>query len=419
MIVARVVSSDRPEDLEIAFARMALPVSAREYLLGKMPRMTLLLTGLDRVHGRFLRERIEAAEAPGREEYPAFVAGDQRHRPGSALLSGRLDQMERLAQEARTAEDLRPLADALSRALRSHEPPAPLALGDRTFDFGPSGLPFLMGIVNATPDSFSDGGRFSGPEAVIEHGVALAAAGAELLDVGGESTRPGAPDVPVEEEIRRVVPVIRALRERTGLPISVDTRKSEVARAACEAGAVLVNDVSGLTHDDRLAEVTAQAGAALCVMHMRGSPETMQEEAHYEDVVVEVLEFLEHSIERAVRAGVPRERVIVDPGIGFAKTFAHNQFLMRRLPDFRLFGLPVLAGFSRKGFLGALTGKPPLERVGATAASAVVATMNGGADFLRVHDVAEVREAVIVAGALRHAMGGGSLYERPGRAARS
>ncbi len=433
MIVARVVSSDRPEDLDLAFARMALPTPAREYLLGKVPRMSLLLTGLDRVHGRFLRERSEASEAPGREEYPQFVAGDQRHRPGSALLSGRVDQIERLAKEAEASEELRPLAEALGRALRVHEPPAPLTLGGRIFTFGggsgangpqpirspdrfapgPAGGPWLMGIVNATPDSFSDGGRFLGAEAAVEHGLAMVAAGADLLDVGGESTRPGAPDVPIEEEIRRVVPVIRGLRERTEIPISIDTRKSEVARAAIEAGAALVNDVSGLTHDERLAEVAAEAGAALCVMHMKGSPETMQKEAHYEDVVVEVLEFLERSVEQAVRAGVPREKVILDPGIGFAKTFAHNQFLLRRLPDFRLLGLPVLAGFSRKGFLGALTGgKPPQQRAGATAACAAAVVMNGGADFLRVHDVAEVREAVVVAGALRQAYGGGSFFGR-------
>jgi dihydropteroate synthase len=416
MILARVVSSDRPEDLEIAFARMALPTPAREYLLAKVPRLSLLLTGLDRVHGRFLRDCTDNSDAPGREEYPAFVSGDQRHRPGTALLSGRADQLERLTKESLGSEsaELRDLGRALERALASLEAPAPLELGPKTFRFGVAGArPLLMGIVNVTPDSFSDGGQFAGLESAVAHGLSLARAGADLLDVGGESTRPGADFVPVEEEIRRVVPVIRGLREKTETPISVDTRKSEVARAALEAGATLVNDISGLGHDERMSAVVAEAGAALCAMHIRGTPESMQGQTDYGDVVEEVLEFLDGAVEKARAAGVTRERILVDPGIGFAKTFSQNQFLLRRLPDFRLLGQPVLVGFSRKGFLGALSGgKPAPERVLATAACAAAVAMGGGADILRVHDVVEVAESLRVAEAIRFAKDGGEYFNK-------
>ena len=195
------------------------------------------------------------------------------------------------------------------------------------------------------------------------------------------------------------------------MPIGVDTRKAAVARAAIDAGASMVNDVSALQQDAELARVAADSGVAVCLMHMRGVPETMQQEARYADVIEEVIGFLSAALERAMAAGIARERVVVDPGIGFGKTFAHNHFLLRRLGDLRVLGRPVLVGFSRKGFLGALTGgKPAPQRVLATAACAAAVAMNGGADFLRVHDAAEVREALAVAQAIRAAQDGGELF---------
>jgi dihydropteroate synthase len=269
----------------------------------------------------------------------------------------------------------------------------------------------LMGVINTTPDSFSDGGRFLDSSAAVAHGVAMAEAGAALLDVGGESTRPGSAPVEADEEMRRVVPVIRGLKERTQVPIAIDTRKAAVARAAIAAGASMVNDVSALQHDPDLARVVADSDAALAVMHMRGVPENMQQDPRYADVMEEVIGFLGAALDRAGAAAIPRERVVVDPGIGFGKTFAHNHFLLRRLGDLRVLGRPVLVGFSRKGFLGALTGgKPAGERVLATAACAAAVAMAGSADFLRVHDVAEVREALAVAHAIRGAQDGGELF---------
>jgi len=409
MILARALRADRRSDLELAFDRMALPSAAREYLLEKVPLMQVLLTGLGRDEGRFLKEKMEGQEQPGREEFPQYVAGDVRHRPGAGLLTGRRDQVERLRGEAKRA-GLAELARALGEVLEAPEVPAPLEVGGKVLRF--DGGPLLMGVLNVTPDSFSDGGAFLDPERAIAHGQALVAEGAALLDVGGESTRPGAAPVTAQEERGRVLPVIRAL-VKDGVLVSVDTRKPEVARAALEAGASLVNDVAGF-QDEAMARVVADSKAACCLMHMQGTPETMQRHPHYGDVVEEVLDFLRAAVARATQAGVPREKILIDPGIGFGKTLEHNLVLLRRLEDLRLLGLPLLVGTSRKAFLGHLTGgKPASERLHATLGSVAAMTVLGGADVVRVHDVAEARDALLVANAVRHARGGGDLYEKP------
>ena len=410
MIRARPVRADRPSELGPAFLRIGLPTPAQEYLLEKVPLLHVLLTGLEREQGRFLAGLFAASCAPGREAYPGWVAGDLRARPGTGLLSGRREQFERVVEEAKARPELAELAGALERVLASTGEPAPLVLGGRTFSFG--ARTWLMGVVNVTPDSFSDGGRFLDAEAAIAHGLRLAEAGADVLDVGGESTRPGAPPVSAEEELARIVPVLEGLRARTEVPLSVDTTKAAVAREALRAGAVLVNDVSGLHFDAELPRVVAEAGAACCLMHIRGTPETMQQEPHYEDVVDEVLAFLEEGVGRAVAAGVPRERLLVDPGIGFGKTLGHNLFLLRRLGELRVLGLPVLVGTSRKSFLGRLLGGRPVdERLAATLGSVAAVASAGDADFVRVHDVAEVHDALAVADAVRSAREGGTLYQ--------
>ena len=261
--------------------------------------------------------------------------------------------------------------------------------------------PFLMGVVNATPDSFSDGGRFLDPDAAVAHGARLLAEGADLLDVGGESTRPGAPPVPAEEEALRVVPVIERLRDRGLGPISVDTRKPEVARAALRAGADLVNDVGGLSAPG-MAELVAEAGVPAVLMHARGTPAEMQSRATYRDVVAEVAAELEAALARAVRAGVPEQRIILDPGIGFAKTAAQSVALLAALPRLRRLGRPLLVGPSRKSFIGAISGAPVGERLPGTLA-AVAACVLAGVEILRVHDVAAARQAAAVAAAIRDA----------------
>jgi dihydropteroate synthase len=255
-----------------------------------------------------------------------------------------------------------------------------------------------MGIVNVTPDSFSDGGLFLEAEAAIEHGVRLAAEGAAILDVGGESTRPGAAPVPAEEELRRVLPVIEALAAR-GLRVSIDTTKLEVARAALAAGATLVNDVSALRFAPELAGLVADAGVDCCLMHMLGEPRTMQDDPRYDDVVGDVKAFLEERLAFAVDEGVPEERVWLDPGIGFGKTVAHNLELLRRLDEIVAIGRPVMIGTSRKSFLGRLTGgRAEDERLPGTIATNVLA-LERGASVFRVHDVAPVVDALTVAAA--------------------
>jgi dihydropteroate synthase len=274
-----------------------------------------------------------------------------------------------------------------------------MRIGARLFD-GPG--PFLMGIVNATPDSFSDGGRFLDPDAAVAQALRLAEEGADLVDLGGESTRPGAPAVPVEEELRRVVPVVERLRARGfALPISIDTRKGAVARAALAAGADLVNDVTALSDPD-LGRAAAEAGAPVVLMHMRGTPADMQTHAVYGDVAREVARELEAALARAEAAGIARERTILDPGIGFAKTPEQSVELLARVGELRALGRPILVGPSRKSFIGKLTGASAPERLPGTLA-AVAACVLAGVELLRVHDVAAARQAAIVARAIRDA----------------
>ncbi|HSR42090.1 MAG TPA: dihydropteroate synthase [Longimicrobiales bacterium] len=280
-------------------------------------------------------------------------------------------------------------------------------VGDRTLDVS---RPVVMGILNMTPDSFSDGGELAGVDDALSRAETMVEAGAGLLDVGGESTRPGAPEVPADEEIRRVVPFVEAASRRFDVPLSVDTRKAAVARAALEAGASVVNDVSGLAWDPDMAAAAARGGAGVVVMHMRGTPATMQEHAVYEDVTGSVVAELGEALQRARAAGIPAERVVVDPGIGFAKTPEQNLVLLRELPRLTELGHPILVGPSRKSFLGHLLRVRTRERLAGTLASCVLAYL-GGARLFRVHDVAPAVQALTVARAVA-----GEVREAGGRA---
>jgi dihydropteroate synthase len=257
----------------------------------------------------------------------------------------------------------------------------------------------LMGVVNVTPDSFSDGGEFLDPERAIAHGRKLAGEGADVLDVGGESTRPGAEAVSAGEELRRVRPVVEALAADGGPAVSIDTSKSAVAAAALDAGATIVNDVTALRADPDLAALCAERDSELILMHMLGDPRTMQENPTYDDVVDEVRTFLAERIEYAVSAGIDEERIWVDPGIGFGKTVDHNLELHRRLGELAELGRPIAFGSSRKTFIGKLTGAEVDRRLGGTIASNVIAYANG-ARMLRVHDVSPMRQALTVAEAV-------------------
>ena len=258
--------------------------------------------------------------------------------------------------------------------------------------------PRIMGVLNVTPDSFSDGGRWLGRSAAIEHALEMQQAGADIIDIGGESTRPGAPMVPVQEELDRVIPVIEAIASQLSIPVSIDTSKPEVMREAVSAGAGLVNDVCALRQQGAL-ETAVELGVPVCLMHMLGNPRSMQENPDYSDVRKEVTEFLLAQAQRCRRAGIPAEHILLDPGFGFGKTFEQNIELFRYLPDLANQGYPLLIGVSRKSMIGQLTGRETAQRLAGSVTAAVLAAQVGAA-IIRVHDVAETRDAFKVAAAL-------------------
>jgi dihydropteroate synthase len=265
----------------------------------------------------------------------------------------------------------------------------------RTKTLVPGRIPLLMGVLNVTPDSFSDGGRYFDPAAAIAHGLRLAAEGADLLDIGGQSTRPGATAISAAEELRRVLPVVVALCRETPAPISIDTSSSQVAAECLDAGAEVINDITALTADERLPALAVQTGCGLCVMHMQGTPPTMQSNPQYGDVVAEVFAWLAARRNALVAAGITPDRIAFDPGIGFGKTAEHNLAILNRLDHFRDLGGPLFLGISRKAFIGHLIGDPHADRTAGTIGAALAAARMG-VDVLRVHDVAAVRQALAV-----------------------
>jgi dihydropteroate synthase len=345
----------------------------------------LVVTGLDRAR--------EVADAVLHAGASASMADGRLH------VVAKPSQLVDAAGRTGGAELAEPLRGVVEAALAAHggavpdvrSPAGPLQTGSR---------PLVMGIVNVTPDSFSDGGEHADADAAVAHGERLSAAGADVLDVGGESTRPGAEPVSADEEIARVVPVIQRLAA-AGHLVSVDTTKARVAREAVAAGAALVNDVSAGRFDPELLPAVAELGVPYVLMHMQGAPGDMQDHPVYDDVVGEVIEFLAAGLVRLAAEGVPSERVLIDPGIGFGKTLVHNLTLLDRLHELTSLGRPILVGASRKTWLGTVTGEAdPSARVVGSAVAAALAVRNG-ARMVRVHDVAETVEAVAVADALR------------------
>ena len=258
--------------------------------------------------------------------------------------------------------------------------------------------PRVMGIVNVTPDSFSDGGKYSSVDLAVEHALQLIAEGADILDIGGESTRPGADPVGLDEELRRVIPVIEALSKVTTVPLSIDTYKPEVMRAAIQAGADIVNDICALREDGAL-EIVANSNAGVCLMHMQGIPQTMQINPQYNDVVAEVRQFLTDRVEACLAHGIARERIMLDPGFGFGKTTAHNVALIQHLDSFTALGFPLLVGLSRKSVLGRIAGGDEQQRLHAGLAASVISVMKG-AKIVRVHDVKATMDALKVVAAV-------------------
>lgn len=320
-------------------------------------------------------------------------SGEGLRRLAAALAPGRAPLPKEVLSSHRSA----PVEEGASAALAA----ALLATLDGYCSvFADRSRTRVVGILNVTPDSFSDGGRYSARDAAVARAWEMVAEGADWIDIGGESTRPGAAEVPVEEELRRVMPVIESLADQLRVPISIDTRKAAVAERALAAGATIVNDVSGLVFDPRMAEVVAEAGAGLVLMHARGTPATMQVNPVYDDVVAQTLGFLRRQVAVAVRAGVALEKIWIDPGFGFGKTLEHNLSILRRLREYASAGRPLLLGTSRKSALGLLLGgAPPEERLEATAATVALA-IAAGARAVRVHDVRQMARVARVADAI-------------------
>ena len=399
---ARVLATDSFADLARAIAATASD-----------PEGIGIMTRKSRVFPVALRH-VPLKAAPLLKQELLAVGGDAAQARGIAdhsvaesdvvLLATWGQYLRLLPKLRRQPFQLRALADAIDAGLRNFVTRAPRRVEGvhRSFEVGARTL--VMGVVNVTPDSFSDGGRFLSPEAAIAHARTLVAEGADLLDIGGESTRPGATPVTPEEEFHRIQPVLEALHADGEVPLSVDTRHAEVARRALDAGADLVNDVSGLA-DPAMAPLVAERKAPVVVMHMRGDPTTMATLAHYDDVRAEVFEELAGTAGRAVAAGVPPERILIDPGLGFAKTAEQSLELLAHVGELRSLGYPVVVGASRKSFLGAALGGVPVgERVEASVAAAVLAA-RAGAHVVRVHDVAPTVRALAVVEAVRAAEG--------------
>ncbi len=273
-----------------------------------------------------------------------------------------------------------------------------LTIRDRPFAWGKR--TYLMGVLNVTPDSFSDGGEFNTVAGAVAQGKAFLAAGADIIDVGAQSTRPGAEQITLAEELERLIPVLQALRQELNLPISVDTTRCEVAEAAVKAGADIINDISGGTFDPKMLPTVASLNVPIMLMHIRGNPQTMQRQTDYQDLIGEIYNFLAKQIAVAIDTGIDQEKIIIDPGIGFAKNYEQNLEILRRLSELQTLNCPILVGASRKSFIGQILNQPePKKRIWGTAA-ACCAAIYGGADMLRVHDVEQMRDVCLVADAI-------------------
>lgn len=387
-------------DMREALARLdeiAPSERGRAIMAPKLVHRVVRVDGLDARAANILKQNMLAVG--GEVSLPREVF-DYGRKDVSALISGTLKQFRLLIAKLKEQPfGLKVLAaeleEILEPSLRREE--RVLKLGGREYRLDERTL--IMGVVNVTPDSFSDGGRFFAHQDAVEHGLRLVEEGADILDVGGESTRPGSDFISLDEELRRVIPVVERLAESAGVPVSIDTTKAEVARRALDAGCAMVNDISAMRLDAAMLPLVVERGVPFCLMHMQGMPKDMQVRPHYEDVVGEIAAFLRERAEAAVQAGADPSAVIVDPGIGFGKTLRHNLEILRRLPELKSLGYTLLLGTSRKSFIGMILDLPVEERLEGTAAS-VALGVAGGADIVRVHDVREMVRVARVADAL-------------------
>jgi dihydropteroate synthase len=316
-----------------------------------------------------------------------------------AILMGTQKQFEKLLPKLDQYPDLQPLGESFRGTLKNiSKTHYSIRCRNKTFTLGKRTL--LMGVLNVTPDSFSDGGLYFDKEKAIAHGLRMVEEGADFIDIGGESTKPGSKPIGLEEELRRVIPVIEFLTKEVDVPISIDTYKSTVAERAIEAGAEMINDISGLHFDPDLGQVAAKEDVPLILMHIRGTPETMQKDVHYDSLFSEILQYLKDSIQRAESAGLDPQQIIIDPGIGFGKTLVDNLLIIKNLSEFRILGKPILLGTSRKSFIGKILNVEANERLEGTLSSIAICVLNG-AHIIRCHDLLQAKKAIAVADAIR------------------
>jgi dihydropteroate synthase len=364
---------------------------------GKAVHLNLKLEGITPRTSNLLKQEILSLGGDAAVDRRGF---DCSAESTDAILMGTYKQFEKLASKLDHYPGVEALAHAIKQTLKNLSKASyRLPCRQRVFTLGKKTL--LMGILNVTPDSFSDGGLFLEREKAIARGLQMVEEGADLIDVGGESTRPGSKPLPQVEELRRILPVIESLARKTDVPISVDTYKSPVAKEAIRAGAALINDISGLHFDPGLAGVAAEEKVPMILMHIRGTPETMQTEIRYDSLLSDIIQSLNESVQKAERAGVDPDQIIIDPGIGFGKTLDHNLLILKHLSEFRVLGKPLLMGTSRKSFIGKLLDTEDVsERLEGTLASIAIGVLNG-AHIVRCHDVREAKKAIAVADAIR------------------
>lgn len=376
--------------------RMGVDPTGVRLMEGKSLHFNLKIEGIEPRTANLLKQEMLASGGD--------VAVDGRGLDCSAektdaLIMGTQKQFEKLISKLEQYPNLQPLGQSLKETLKNiSKLQHTIRCKKRTLTLGKRTL--LMGILNITPDSFSDGGLFFDQQKAVSQGLKMVEEGADIIDIGGESTRPGSKPLELEEELRRVIPVVKSLAAEVDVPISIDTYKSTVAQKAIEAGAEMINDISGLKFDPRLAEVASKEDMPLVLMHIRGTPETMQKNVHYDSLFSEILEYLKDSIQRAESAGLNPHQIIVDPGIGFGKTVEDNLFIIRNLSEFRILGKPILLGTSRKNFIGKILNAEVEERLEGTLSSIAVGVLNG-ANIIRCHDVLQAKKAVAVADAIR------------------
>lgn len=375
---------------EAAGARIMMP---------KLVSRVVKLSGIDPVAANIIKQEMLSY---GGEAATAYGSINHSVERTDLLISGTLKQLGLLINKLKLHQfGLPQLADELKLLLENHSAvPAPLKIKNRTLDFRLR--TYIMGVLNVTPDSFSDGGRFLDAGAAVKRAGRFLEEGVDIIDVGGESTRPGSEPVPLEEEKKRVLPVIERLSKETEALISIDTSKAEVARAALKAGAAMINDISGLRFDPGMAQAAAEAGVPLCLMHTRGKPREMQADTVYSDLMGEIIFYLEEGLAIAKKAGILHGKIIVDPGIGFGKTAEQNLAILARLRELKVLGCPVLVGPSRKSFIGKALDLPVDERLEGTAAAVALSIANG-ANIIRVHDVKEMARVAKMSDAI---MGG-------------